>query len=80
MCRPLGSWIAAGTMVEAFNIIQDRISRAKLAGDPPDLAIHPKLRNIGLTEFHRADELIQIGYEATIAKLDDIERLQLAFA
>ena len=26
-----------GTMVEAFNIIQDRISRAKLAGDPPDL-------------------------------------------
>lgn len=69
-----------GTMVEAFNIIQDRISRAKLAGDPPDLAIHPKLGNIGLTEFHRADELIQIGYEATIAKLEDIERLQLAFA
>lgn len=69
-----------GTMVEAFNIIQDRISRAKLAGDPPDLAIHPKLGNIGLTEFHRADELIRIGYEATVAKLEDIERMQLAFA
>jgi NTE family protein len=68
-----------GTMVEAFNIIQDRISRAKLAGDPPDLAIHPKLGNIGLTEFHRADELIQIGYEATLNKLEDIERLQLAY-
>ncbi|MGB8816296.1 MAG: patatin-like phospholipase family protein [Rhizobiaceae bacterium] len=68
-----------GTMVEAFNIIQDRISRAKLAGDPPDLAIHPKLGNIGLTEFHRADELIQIGYEATVSKLEDIERLQSAF-
>jgi NTE family protein len=68
-----------GTMVEAFNIIQDRISRAKLAGDPPDLAIHPKLGNIGLTEFHRADELIQIGYEAAISKLEDIERLQLAY-
>jgi NTE family protein len=68
-----------GTMVEAFNIIQDRISRAKLAGDPPDLAIHPKLGNIGLTEFHRADELIQIGYEATVSKLEDIERLQLAY-
>ena len=26
-------------MVEAFNIIQDRIARARLAGDPPDLAI-----------------------------------------
>jgi NTE family protein len=69
-----------GTMVEAFNIIQDRISRAKLAGDPPDLAIHPKLGNIGLTEFHRADELIQIGREATVSKLEDIERLQLAYA
>lgn len=69
-----------GTMVEAFNIIQDRISRAKLAGDPPDLAIHPKLGNIGLTEFHRADELIQIGYEATVSKLEDIERLQQAYA
>jgi NTE family protein len=69
-----------GTMVEAFNIIQDRISRAKLAGDPPDLSIHPKLGDIGLTEFHRADELIQIGYEATVAKLEDIERLQAAYA
>lgn len=69
-----------GTMVEAFNIIQDRISRAKLAGDPPDLAIHPRLGNIGLTEFHRADELIQIGYESVISKLEDIERMQLAFA
>ncbi len=68
-----------GTMVEAFNIIQDRISRAKLAGDPPDLAIHPRLGNIGLTEFHRADELIQIGYEAAVSKLEDIERLQLAY-
>lgn len=69
-----------GTMVEAFNIIQDRISRAKLAGDPPDLAIHPKLGSIGLTEFHRADELIQIGYESVITKLEDIERMQQAFA
>lgn len=70
----------SGVMVEAFNIIQDRIARAKLAGDPPDLAIHPKLGDIGLTEFHRADELIKIGYDATVAKLEDIERLQLAVA
>jgi hypothetical protein len=28
-------------MVQAFNIIQDRISRARLAGDPPDLSLHP---------------------------------------
>lgn len=69
-----------GTMVEAFNIIQDRISRAKLAGDPPDLSIHPKIGHIGLTEFHRADELIKLGYESIVGKLEDIERLQRAYA
>ncbi|MCB1454547.1 MAG: patatin-like phospholipase family protein [Rhizobiaceae bacterium] len=65
-----------GVMVEAFNIIQDRISRARLAGDPPDMSILPKLGHIGLSEFHRADEAIRIGYEATRAQLADIERMQ----
>jgi NTE family protein len=65
-----------GVMVEAFNIIQDRISRARLAGDPPDLSLQPKLGHIGLTEFHRADELIRHGYEATKAQLGELERLQ----
>ncbi|MGB6118290.1 MAG: patatin family protein [Mesorhizobium sp.] len=65
-----------GVMVEAFNIIQDRISRARLAGDPPDLSLQPRLSHIGLTEFHRADELIRIGYETTKARLHDLDRLQ----
>ena len=50
-------------MVEAFNIIQDRIARSRLAGDPPDVMIGPKLGRIGHFEFHRADEAIDIGYE-----------------
>jgi NTE family protein len=65
-----------GVMVEAFNIIQDRISRARLAGDPPDMSILPKLGHIGLSEFHRADEAIKLGYEAARAQLNDIERLR----
>ncbi len=65
-----------GVMVEAFNIIQDRISRARLAGDPPDLSLQPKLGHVGLTEFHRADELIRLGYEATRAQIGELERLQ----
>ncbi len=68
-----------GVMVEAFNIIQDRISRARLAGDPPDLAIHPKLGHIGLTEFHRASEAIELGYEATKAQMTELERAQSVF-
>ncbi len=69
-----------GVMVEAFNIIQDRISRARLAGDPPDLSIQPKLGHIGLSEFHRADEAIRLGYEATKAHIVELERLQTVLA
>jgi NTE family protein len=69
-----------GVMVEAFNIIQDRISRARLAGDPPDLSLQPKLSHIGLSEFHRADEAIRAGYESTRAMLPEIRRLQTVLA
>ncbi len=61
-------------MVEAFNIIQDRTSRARLAGDPPDLSLAPKLGHIGLSEFHRAEEAILAGYESTKAWLAETTR------
>ncbi len=66
----------ANVMVEAFNIIQDRISRARLAGDPPDLLLMPRLSDIGLSEFHRASEAIDRGYEETKSKLSEIRRLR----
>jgi NTE family protein len=69
-----------GVMVEAFNIIQDRISRARLAGDPPDMSLQPKLSHIGLTEFHRAEEAISIGYQATMAQIGELTRLQTVLA
>ncbi|TIO10984.1 patatin family protein [Mesorhizobium sp.] len=69
-----------GVMVEAFNIIQDRISRARLAGDPPDMSLQPKLGHIGLTEFHRADEAIRIGYQTTMAQIGELTRLQTVLA
>lgn len=69
-----------GTMVQAFNIIQERISRARLAGDPPDLALHPRLSDIGLSEFHRAGEAIERGYEETTAQISALKRMQEVFA
>jgi NTE family protein len=65
-----------GVMVEAFNIIQDRISRARLAGDPPDLALQPRLSDIGLSEFHRAAELIDRGYDEAKVMIREIKRMQ----
>ncbi|HET9717663.1 MAG TPA: patatin-like phospholipase family protein [Pseudolabrys sp.] len=51
-------------MVEAFNVMQDRITRARLAGDPPDVLISPRLGGIGWFDFHRAAQAIEIGTEA----------------
>jgi NTE family protein len=61
-------------LLEAFNVTQDRIARARLAGDPPDITITPKLGMMGLFEFHKATAAIQEGYEATRRQLDDISR------
>ncbi len=54
-----------GVMIEAFNIIQNRIIRSRLAGDPPDVTIRPKLSDIGFTDFHMANESIELGYKQT---------------
>ena len=48
-------------MMEAFNIVQDRIARSRLAGDPPDAMINLRLSDFGLFDFHRAEELIERG-------------------
>ncbi len=48
-------------MSKSINVMQIRITRSRMAGDPPDLIIAPRLRNIGLMEFHRAKECIEEG-------------------
>ncbi len=63
-----------GVMMEAYNIIQDRIARTRLAGDPPDFTIRPRLKDMGLTEFHRAGEAIDLGYEEGLHRLAEMER------
>ncbi len=65
----------AQVMVDAINITQDRIARSRLAGDPPDIAINPKLSKIGLFEFQRAEESIQIGMEAVERALPEIKEV-----
>jgi NTE family protein len=65
----------ATVMVDAFNITQDRIARSRLAGDPPDVMISPKLSKMGLFEFHRANELVELGRQAAERALPDIQDL-----
>jgi NTE family protein len=48
----------------SINIMQDRMTRQRLAGDPPDLLISPRLSQIGTLEFNRAAETIEEGRRA----------------
>lgn len=60
-------------LVAAFNISQDRLSRSRLAGDPPDVNIVPRTPGIGLFDFDKAAEAIAAGREAAERALPDIE-------
>ena len=61
-------------VVEALNIVQDRIARSRLAGDPPDFMIQPRLAGIGPFDFHRAEDLIARGLAAARREVEDITR------
>ena len=61
-----------GVMVSSFSIITDRITRSRLAGEPPDVHIVPRLGHIGLLEFDRAEESIAEGEAAVERMLPDL--------
>ena len=67
-------------MVDAFNIMQDRVTRARLAGDPPDVTISPRIGHIGLFDFHRAQEAIEIGARTTQRTLDLVDEAVAALS
>jgi len=62
----------ANVMIDAFNIMQDRITRSRLAGDPPDVLISPRMGKIGLFDFHRANDAIAIGEQSAQKAVPEI--------
>lgn len=62
----------ARVVLDAFNTTQDRISRARLERDPPDVAIGPDVAGFGLFDFHRAAEGIALGHRAARTALPRI--------
>lgn len=67
-------------MVEAFNIMQDRITRARLAGDPPDVTISPRLGHIGWFDFHRAQEAMDVGARTATRAIELVNEAITALA
>ena len=57
----------------SINITQDRLTRSRMAGDPPDIVFSPKLADIGLLELYRADEAIAEGERCVQRQVAEIE-------
>jgi NTE family protein len=67
-------------VARALTIVQDRIARSRLAGDPPDVLIAPKVGDVGLFEFYRAAESILAGETAAKNALPDIRAAAQRYA
>ncbi len=60
-------------MLGALNIVMDRLGRSRMAGDPPDVLMTPRVGHISLLDFDRAAESIQLGEEAFEEQLPRLE-------
>ena len=63
------------TMAASINITQDYITRSRMAGDPPDVMLSPRLSEIGLLEFGRGKEAIREGEKCVERLLPEITYL-----
>ncbi|WP_421995610.1 patatin-like phospholipase family protein [Reyranella sp.] len=61
-------------LATAINIMQDHITRTRLAGEPPHVMLVPRLRSIGLMEFNRAEEAIAEGHACVEQALPTLRR------
>ena len=56
-------------------ITQDRITRSRLAGEPPDIHLTPYVGHIGVGSFHRAKELVESGHSCVEENITDITNI-----
>jgi NTE family protein len=59
----------------SINIMQVHISRSRLAGEPADVMITPRLGRLGMLDYHRGSEAIAEGAETAAAMIPHIRRL-----
>jgi NTE family protein len=59
-------------ITSSINIMQVRITRSRMADDPPDAIVAPHLAHINLLDFHRAKEVIEEGEQAMKAMLPSL--------
>jgi NTE family protein len=62
-------------LASSINIMQDRITRSRMAGDPPDVILAPRMSRLGLMEFDEAEMAIEEGFKETRRMRPALERL-----
>ncbi|MBN1547459.1 MAG: patatin-like phospholipase family protein [Syntrophaceae bacterium] len=60
-------------MANSIYIMQDSITRQRLLEDPPDILISPRLADVALLEFNKANKTIQEGFLSAKALLPAIK-------
>lgn len=61
-------------LMSSINVMQDQITRARMAGEPPHVSLVPRLGDVKLLEFNRAAEIIAEGRACAEAALPMIKR------
>lgn len=67
---------AMEVMIKSLNIMTSRISQSRLAGEPAELLIVPKVADVAMAEFHRANETIELGYDEAMRHQHELENIQ----
>lgn len=68
--------VAAPTAMEimttSIQVLENRLKRNRMAGDPPDILIQPFCPQISTLDFHRAEAAITAGVQAVEKKMDEL--------
>jgi NTE family protein len=59
-------------VTDSINIMQQSITRSRLAGDPPELELTPDLGGIGLMDFHKAADAIEAGVRSVDERAGEV--------
>ena len=68
--------IAPGIAIQLLQVDFDhniRITRARLAGEPADVILAPRLANLGLLDLDQADAAIAEGHRCVRRNIDQLE-------
>lgn len=73
--RSIAPPAARSVVATSLYIMQDRITRSRLAGDPPDLLLQPRVSHVPLLEFTGGQPTIDEGYETVQRSLPALRDL-----